>query len=180
MKTIAVLLATAMISFTGVAQNPDEGSQSMNASGSSKSDDGTADDSPFLLGFRYMPTFSNFDLYNSEGGALETTFTLGHGFGGLIGVNFNEHVGMQAEVIYTELSQKYRDGSLDHKVKLNYVNIPLMIVLHTNYNAGVNFNVAVGPQFGINTGSKIETSGVSEGDSVHAVLAVKPADFGIA
>jgi len=133
-----------------------------------------------MLGVRYMPTFSTFDLHKSEGGPVETTFVLGHGFGGLIGVT-GEHIGLQTEVIYSQLAQKFRDGDLDREVKLNYVNVPVMLVLNTGVSSGVNLNICAGPQFGFNTGSSITTSGTSsEGDTVHAVLKVKPADVGFA
>ena len=187
MKTVVVLLATILTGITAVAQNLTASTQNSNSSGTSgvmrAADDDYDDDDAncsFLLGFRYMPTFSNFDLHNSEGGALETDFVMGNGFGALIGTNFNNHLGLQAEIIYTELAQQNRDGSLDYKVKLRYINIPLMLVFHTNYSKAVNLNIAAGPQVGFNVGSDIEASGVAEGDSVHAVLAVKPADIGFA
>ena len=138
------------------------------------------DDGKFLLGFRYLPTFTDFDLKTSSGGVLETSFELGHGFGGLVGYNFNHHIGLQAEVIYSELTQKYRDQSMDQHVKLNYVSVPLMLTLHTNYSAPVSLNLAFGPQVSFNTGSKIDATDTPEGDSVHAVLAVNPADIGFA
>jgi len=136
---------------------------------------------PLYIGFRFMPTFTSLDFHKSEEGPLETTLVLDYGFGGLIGVNFSEHVGLQAEVIYLMMSQKYQEHQkAEQTVKLSYINVPLMLVLNTNYNNPVNLNVCFGPQIGINTGSKIE-SGESNGtDTIHAVLAVKPADLGFA
>jgi hypothetical protein len=134
----------------------------------------------FLLGLRYMPTFTNFDLKSEDGKPLETSFTLGHGFGALVGYNFNEHFGLQAEVIYTQMAQKYRDASMDQEVKLNYINVPVLFVLRTHYSRPVSFNVVIGPQFSANTGSSFSSTDTPEGDSVHAVLAVKPADIGFA
>jgi hypothetical protein len=132
------------------------------------------------IGARFMPTFTSLNFQKAEEGPLETTMVLGYGFGGLVGVNFSEHVGMQAEVIYTALAQKFKNNSKEQKVSLSYVNVPLMLVLNTNYSQPVNFNVCFGPQVGINTGSKIE-SGESNGtDTIHAVLAVKPVDIGFA
>jgi len=182
MKSTVLVFAMLMICITGVAQN-----LAMNSSGSDANfvrkddyDDDVPENGSFLVGFRWMPTFSNFDLHNPEGGVLETSFEMGNGFGALVGTNFSNHVGLQAELIYTELAQKYRDNSLDYKVKLRYVNVPLMLVFNTNYSKAVNLNICAGPQVSFNTGSDIEASGVGEGDSVHAVLAVKPADLGFA
>jgi hypothetical protein len=139
-------------------------------------------DGSMLLGIRYMPTFSDFDIKKSDGGAVETEFVLGHGVGALIGGNFSNHIGLQAEVIYSALAQQYRDGSLDHKVHLDYISVPLMLTLNTHYSSPVNLNVAFGPQFSANVGSKVTTTGTPDdnNENVHAVLAVKPADIGFA
>jgi len=136
-------------------------------------------DGAFLLGVRYMPTVTSFDLHNSNGGVLETSFLLSHGFGGLVGYT-GEHVGVQAELIYNSLAQKFRDVSMDREIKLSYIQVPLMLVLNTGYSKPVNLNIAAGPQFSFNTGSSITAGDGSEGDTVHAVVAVKPADVGFA
>src|SRR6266496_6696546 len=56
-------------------------------------------DAAFMLGFRYMPTISSFDVHTSEGVA-NGTFVLSHGFGGFIGFKTSEHFDLQLEVIY--------------------------------------------------------------------------------
>jgi hypothetical protein len=132
------------------------------------------------IGFRYMPTFTSFDVRTRSNGEAVTTFSLGHGAGGYLGANFNKHTALQLEVIYSQLSQKYSDQDRNTTVDLNYVNIPLMFVLNTNITKPVNFNVTAGPQVGINVGSKIETDNNGAADSTTAVLAVKGHDFGIA
>ncbi|HTF04908.1 MAG TPA: porin family protein [Bacteroidia bacterium] len=132
------------------------------------------------IGFRFMPTFSAFDVRTSDNGVVRGTLTMGYGYGGLIGVNFNEHVGMQAEVIYLAMSQKYRDNGLDRTVKLNYVNIPLLLSLNTNKSSPVNLNFVAGPQIGINVGSEVTSSGGSQSDTITAIVAVKQGDLGFA
>ena len=144
-------------------------------------DDGSASSSHFLIGFRFMPTITNFDLDEVDDHTVETSFLMTYGYGGFIGFTVSDHVGFQGEIIYTTLAQKYRDANGENRVKVNYINVPLLLVLNTNYNAPVNFNVAVGPQFGFNTGSKIETADAGNGaDSVNAILSVKAADVGFA
>jgi hypothetical protein len=135
-----------------------------------------------ILGVRYMPTFTSLNYHKTDEGVIETTFVLGYGIGGLLGFNITDNVGLQGEVIYSSLAQKYKSSSTDieHKVQLSYVNVPLLLVFNTGYSHPVNLNICVGPQIGINTGSKIETNGTNQGDTLHAVLAVKPADLGIA
>ena len=129
------------------------------------------------FGFRFMPTFTSFQLRDAGGGKIEGDFTFGYGFGALVGVNFQEHIGLQGELIYSSIAQKYRDTDLDHTVKLRYVNIPMLLALNSGKSKIVNLNVVAGPQIGINVGSDLET--VDSGEEV-AVLAVKKGDLGLA
>jgi hypothetical protein len=141
----------------------------------------TADDHEFLIGFRFMPTISSFDVNEVDNSTIETTAIVSYGWGGLIGATLSENVALQAEVIYSTYAQKFKEGQNETTLKLNYINIPLMLVLNTDYTKPVNFNIAAGPQIGLNTGSKIEAGADGNGtDTVHAVLAVKPADIGLA
>jgi len=132
------------------------------------------------IGARYMPTFSTFDVRTIDNGVVAGSFTLGHGFGGIVAVNFSRNVGVQGEFIYNELTQKYRDRDRDHKITLNYVNIPLLLSLNTGKGSAVNLNIVGGPQIGINVGSHVEHSGGGGVDTVQAVLAVKQGDLGLA
>lgn len=133
------------------------------------------------VGFRFMPTFTVLDYAQVDNSTVETTMVLGYGFGGLIGVAVSDNVGIQAEVIYSALAQKYKEGDRTRTIKLNYINIPLLLVLNTGLDKPVNLNVAVGPQLGLNVGSSIDGSADGSGtDTVHAVLAVKKGDIGVA
>src|SRR5258706_4792870 len=132
-----------------------------------------------MAGFRYMPTISAFNVHTSHGEA-EGTFIVSHGFGGFIGVKTSDNFNLQLEVIYLKIAQKFEQGNFSEKVELSYVNVPLMLVFNTGLDKPVNFNVCVGPQVGFNTGSKLTVESGSEADTLHAVLAVKPADIGLA
>lgn len=132
------------------------------------------------IGVRFMPTFSSFDTQTSGDGLIEGEFVVGPGFGAFIGFGITDHVGIQGEFIYTTLAQKYEDESLERKIKISYVNIPLLLSINTGKSEAVNFNVVVGPQIGFNVGSSIETEGNSETDTLTAVLAVKKSDLGLA
>jgi hypothetical protein len=135
----------------------------------------------FEIGARYMPTFSSFDVHASNG-VVYSQLSLSHGVGGLLAWNSSEHVGFQVEGIYLSMSQKYRDNDLDRVVHLNYMNFPLLLSLNTNKAAPVNLNFSAGPQFGINVGSRVETTSDKAGttDTVNAILAVKAGDVGVA
>lgn len=131
-----------------------------------------------IFGVRFMPTITSLD-YSASQGAVETSFVLGYGAGILLGTNFNEHVGLQGEIIYSQLAQKFKSGDLEHKVKLSYINVPLLLSLNTGIYNPVNVNFVIGPQLGLNVGSSIDvTSGIE--DTVHAVFAVKRGDIGFA
>ncbi|MGB3076480.1 MAG: porin family protein [Chitinophagales bacterium] len=135
----------------------------------------------FYLGARFMPTISDFKVSQSNGDLYKTQAVIGYGFGGLLGVNLTDHVGLQGELLYSPLAQDYVDNmNVNRRITLNYVNIPLLLVLNTNSSSPVNLNFAVGPQFGILAGSSFDATGSAEGDTITAVFAAKPADIGIA
>ncbi len=131
------------------------------------------------IGFRFMPTFSSFDLKTSTGGTVSGEATFGFGFGGLLGFNFTKHVGIQGEVIYSSLSQKYKEVDVERKVNLRYVNIPLLLSLNSGKSQLFNFNIVAGPQIGISTGSSLKVSGAGV-SAAPAIVSVKKGDLGFA
>ncbi len=141
-----------------------------------------ARDFPFmLLGVRFMPTTSDIKVQNSDGNTVKGEAVLSYGYGGLLGFNFNKHIGLQLEVIYSTLSQKYADHTLNREIDINYLNIPLLLSLNINRTSAVNLNVVVGPQLGVNVGSSVSTEGTANGNAnTTAVLAAKKNDFGAA
>ena len=132
------------------------------------------------VGFNFMPTITSFEVRQIDNGTAKAKFVLGYGFGGQVGYNFNPHFATQLEVIYSTLSQKYTDRSLERTINLSYLHFPLLLRYNTDITRPVNFNVVAGPQFGLNVGSSVKTEGGTVADTVEAVLAVKPADFGVA
>ncbi len=132
------------------------------------------------FGARYMPTFTSFDVKTYGDGVAKTSFTMGHGVGGYIGVNLSRNVGLQLEGIYSQLSQKYTHNNQESTVNLDYLNFPLMLVLNTDVRRIVNLNITAGPQIGINIGSEVSSNSSNNVDTVKAVVAAKPMDFGVA
>jgi opacity protein-like surface antigen len=132
------------------------------------------------FGFRFMPTFSSFDMQTSSGGTIKGEVTLGYGVGGMLGFNFSNHVGIQGEVIYNSLSQKYKDQGLQREINVRYINVPLLLSLNTGKGNPVNLNMVLGPQFGLNIGSSIKGSSGSSTDTLTTVLAAKTSDLGFA
>jgi hypothetical protein len=132
------------------------------------------------LGIRYYPTFSSLALRTYGGETVQGTLSMSHGWGIMLAHNFNRHVGLQVEVDYNQISQKYRDRNLDRRVDISYLNIPVLLSLNTDKSHWVNWNFVAGPQFAVNLGSKVTTSGSNNTDTLHAVVAVKPGDVGLA
>ncbi|MCE3225895.1 MAG: hypothetical protein K0S32_446 [Bacteroidetes bacterium] len=132
------------------------------------------------LGFRYMPTFSSFALQTYNGDIVDGELVLSHGAGIMLGLNFSKNIGIVGEVNYLETSQKFKDRNLERTVNISYLNIPVLLSFNTNKELPVNLNVVVGPQFGLNVGSSVSTSGNANADTLRAVVAVKQGDVGAA
>jgi hypothetical protein len=132
------------------------------------------------LGVRFMPTFTSLTFNNPSGDVVTGQATLSYGYGGMLARNFSKNVGMQVEVNYNAISQKYKDQGLERQISVNYLDIPLLLSLNTDVSKPVNFNLVVGPQFGLNIGSKISANGNSETDTVNATVGAKGSDVGLA
>lgn len=130
------------------------------------------------IGFHYMPTFYSFDFNKENGDVIKGSVTLSHGFGGMLAINFSPHIGVQGEIDYYKATQKYKDQSANYSVDIKYLDIPLMLSLNTNKMARVNLNAVVGPQFGINVGSDVRSSGSTT--TATATVAAKKGDMGAA
>jgi hypothetical protein len=185
MKTLKLLLLTplllsfALFSYAGTSGDTDS-SEVENASEKQHTTNDDNDLRHVEFGVRYMPTFSSVDIHTSDGGTMNGTISMSQGFGIMTAVNLNKHIGVQAEVNYYQVSQKYSDQNSNQNLTINYLNIPVLLSLNTNKQAPVNLNIVAGPQFGLNVGSKFNTSGNNSGDSSRAVVALKKGDVGFA
>jgi hypothetical protein len=131
------------------------------------------------LGFRFMPTFSSFEMQTSTGSRVKGDVTLGFGAGALLGFNLSDNVGIQGEVIYNSISQKYKELDVERKVNLRYINIPLMLSLNTGKTQPVNANFVAGLQVGVSVGSSVTTTG-GDGTTPQPILLMKKGDLGLA
>ena len=132
------------------------------------------------FGLRYLPTFTSLAFRNVNGDVVQGTAIMSNGFGIMLGHNFSKFAGIQLEINYEQISQKYKDGELERQVHINYINVPLLLSFNTDKTMPVVFGVVVGPQFGINVGSSFSGNSTNNTDTVHAVLAVKQGDIGLA
>ncbi len=132
------------------------------------------------FGFRLMPTYSSLSVQSSSGNTVSGEATLGFGMGAFLGFNFNQHVGVQGEVIYSSISQKSTINNAEQKINLRYVNIPLLLSLNTGKSKFINLNAVAGPQVGFKVGSSLTTSGTVDPNNPQPVLSVKKNDLGFA
>lgn len=133
----------------------------------------------FELGLRFMPTLSSFEVYTPGDGRVVGDLTFGMGYGGLVGFSISDNFGIQGEVIYSSIAQKYKENDIERRVNLKYLNIPLLLSLNTGKTKAVNLNIVGGPQLGVSVGSRITTSG-GDGNNPEAILSVKKGDLGLA
>jgi hypothetical protein len=136
------------------------------------------------FGLRYMPTFSSLRVRNANNETVSGTLSMSHGWGMMLGFNFSKHVGIQGEVNYNEVNQKYKDQGLNRTVHISYLNIPVMLSLNTDKSAPVNVNFVVGPQFALNVGASVKEEGSVNNnggtETVRATVAARSGDVGAA
>jgi hypothetical protein len=175
LRTVVVLISTTlMLSAIKAADNPKE--KPVGKTGMFFAPNDNPELRHVELGFHYMPTFYSMDFKTYNGDIIQGSVTLSHGFGSMIGLNLSPHIGFQGEMDYYKATQKFKDESIDGEVHIKYLDIPLLLSLNTNKTAPVNLNFVVGPQFGINVGSDISSSG----STTTATLAYKKGDVGAA
>jgi hypothetical protein len=132
------------------------------------------------FGVRYMACYSSLELKTFYGDIIQGDVTMSNGFGAILAGNFSKNIGIQAEVSYLAISQKYKDQNLERKVDVSYLNIPIMLSINTDKTRMLNLNFVAGPQFGINVGSSTQTAGTENSGTLHGVVVAKGTDIGIA
>lgn len=140
----------------------------------------TKDFPVFYLGFRFMPTFTYLDYREMDGATIEATAVVGYGYGGFMGFNLSNNIALQAEVIYSQLAQKFKMQERSYNVKLDYINIPLLLRINTGVMNPVNLNFVIGPQLGLNVGSSVDSEDNGSTTTVVTSIAVKKGDIGLA
>jgi hypothetical protein len=142
---------------------------------------GGSDDYPqvgFHLGFRFQPGFAAFSS-SSNSNAVGFSGRVGYGYGISLAYYFNNYWGTQLELMYSTLSQDVQETKtgFTRTINLNYISIPILATLNTNYGKPVNFNIALGPQFGLLAGSSVSSNG---NGNFSAGVAAKGMDLGVA
>ncbi|HLK28716.1 MAG TPA: porin family protein [Puia sp.] len=131
------------------------------------------------VGLRYLLTYSSFDLKTADGAKLRGQSNEGYGIGILMAHCFSEYISMQDEIIYSSISQTYKDIGLSREINLKNIDIPILMSLNTGISAPVNVNIVAGPQIGINIGSHIFSTGLGNSTLLQPVLNVKSIDISL-
>ena len=79
-------------------------------------------------------------------------------FGVLAHLHFSSHWAVQPEIVVSGQGAKQTIGGDDYKVKLGYVNVPVLF----QYMTGTGFRFATGPQLGLMLSAKTK---VNDGDA---------------
>ena len=85
---------------------------------------------------------------------------LGIHLGALCHLHFSENWAIQPEIMYSSQGAEQTISGVDYKVKLHYVNIPVLF----QYMTGSGFRIQTGPQLGILAGAKTK-AGDTESDA---------------
>jgi hypothetical protein len=186
MTSVALLTLCALSVNVASAQETQQTTTTQTVTTTTTVDDNNDDSSndPTLrrgeFGLRYMPTFGSLDLRTYNNSTVKGSMSLSHGWGIMLGFNFNHHVGVQGEINYNEINQKWKDQSLNRTVHVSYLNIPVMLSLNTDKAAPVNLNFVVGPQFALNVGSSIKGDSKGNTETLNATVAARSGDVGAA
>jgi len=77
------------------------------------------------------------------------------GVGGLfLGGQVNDNLGLQIEALYSQRGAEFDDGFEKGKVKLDYVDVPLLVKLSGKASSGARFHVFTGPQASFRIGAE--------------------------
>lgn len=94
--------------------------------------------------------FYNIRSDNSSGYDPKTGFHVG-----LIGhIHLDQHFALQPELIYSKEGAKYSSGGIDTRIKLGYINLPVMF----QYMFNNGFRLQAGPQIGFLINAESETN----------------------
>jgi opacity protein-like surface antigen len=72
------------------------------------------------------------------------------------GYNFNKHIGVSAEAMYSIEGQRYELNNVEFRKKISYVKVPLLFTYNTNPAAKVMFIAKAGPQIGLLTKANLK------------------------
>lgn len=113
----------------------------------------------FELGAKAGVNISNFTGHSSWQNA-KTSSLVGFNAGGFVSFFLGDVFAFQPELLFSSQGAKYQDATHNENLKINYINVPVMLKFRTTGG----FYVEAGPQFGFKiseSSSSIDSLGKS-------------------
>jgi len=111
-----------------------------------------------------------FNIDNNDNSSFDPRIGIN---GGLIGhIHFTTHFAVQPELIYSSKGAIYRLANVDHKLRLNYLSIPILF----QYMFNNGFRIQAGPEISILLQAKQKTGSLT----IDVKNDFKSLDFGLA
>lgn len=113
-------------------------------------------------------------------GTNDSEMKIGFHVGAVAEIKFNDKFSIQPELLYSSQGAKYTsliipNGTLDHKLNNDYINIPIM----AKYYIVEGFSVELGPQIGFLVKSEEKVEGSNFSKTVDSKDFYKSTEFGI-
>jgi hypothetical protein len=132
------------------------------------------------VGFQLMPTYVTFSMNNWDGTSVQGDAIIGLSRSIVTAVALNPTLSIGAEMIYTTFNRQFNQNGALKRLNVNYVSIPILATVNTSKMSRVNVNLVIGPQFGINAGSAVESADGKEPDSLQNIWRGKQGEMGVA
>ena len=94
-------------------------------------------------------------------GTVDPSMAVKFAIGGFLNFEVSEQVSIRPEVYYSSKGTKYEEGGEELNFTMNYIDIPVLVVL----KAGDNFGIFAGPQMGIYLNGEISNGGSADIES---------------
>ena len=123
-----------------------------------------AQDQPAAVGVKAGMNFSNL---NFEGDGATVNLDQRKGFvGGLFVVwPATSRVALQTEALYSQKGAQMEEDGASGKIKLDYVDVPVLARFSSPVSGGTSFHVFAGPSFSFRVSAKAESSFEDEDES---------------
>jgi hypothetical protein len=137
-----------------------------------------AQEQPAAVGVKAGMNFSNL---NFEGDGETVSLDQRKGFvGGLFVVwPATSRVALQTEALYSQKGAQMEEGSASGKIKLDYIDVPVLARFSSPVSGGTSFHVFAGPSFSFRVSAKAESKFEDEEESEDIDDDVERFDFGV-
>jgi len=109
----------------------------------------------FELGAKAGANISNFTGHDNWQNA-KTNSLVGYHLGGFVSFFIGKNFAIQPELLYSSQGAKFESAGQTTKLKVNYINIPVILKLRT----GSGFYIEAGPQVGFKTSESSDNSSI--------------------